>query len=92
MPDQRGEKVVNDATGIEGEEWEVEEILDSAIINKELHFLVLWRGHFIEACTWEPEESLENCRDAIDDFFDAFPKKSGAPGVKPKGRGPKSSD
>ena len=57
-------------------EWEVEEILDASVIDGKLHYMVLWKGHLIEECTWETEENLANSRDAIDDFYVAFPKKT----------------
>jgi hypothetical protein len=67
-------------------EWEVEEILDAATIDKELHYMVLWKGHLIEECTWETETNLANSRDAIDDFYLAFPKKTRGPSVTKRGR------
>jgi len=67
-------------------EWEVEEILDAAIIDKELYYMVLWKGHLIEECTWETEENLANSKDAIDDFYVAFPKKTRGPDVTKRGR------
>jgi hypothetical protein len=57
-------------------EWEVEEILDASTIDGELHFMVLWTGHLLEDCTWETEAHLANAKDAIDDFYKAFPKKT----------------
>jgi len=74
---------------VEGEmrlEWEVEEILDAATIDGELHYMVLWKGHLIEECTWETEANLANSRDAIDDFHVAFPKKRRGPSVAKKGK------
>jgi Chromo (CHRromatin Organisation MOdifier) domain len=67
-------------------EWEVEEILDSATIDGDLHYMVLWKGHLIEECTWETEANLANSRNAIDDFYVAFPKKRRGPGVPKKGK------
>lgn len=69
-------------------EWEVEEILDAATINGELCYMVLWKGHLIEECTWEVEANLAHCLEAIADFHSAFPKKAGGPGIKRKGRKP----
>lgn len=66
-------------------EWEVE-ILDAATIDGKLHYMVLWKGHLIEECTWETEENLANSRDAINNFYVAFPKKTGAPKVPKRGR------
>jgi hypothetical protein len=73
-------------------EWEVEEILDAKMIKGELHFMVLWTGHFLEDCTWEAEADLANAKDTIDNFYVAFPNKTRGPGV-PKGKKPaKPSD
>lgn len=74
--DEPGEVLFNQAIGTAEEEWEVEEVLDSSIIQRELHFMVLWKGHLLESCTWETEASLDNSKDAIDDFYAAFPKKT----------------
>jgi hypothetical protein len=57
-------------------EWEVEEILDACKIGGELHYMVLWKGHLLEDCKWEPKGNLANAMDAIDDFYLAFPKKT----------------
>ena len=66
-------------------EWEVEEILDVCTMEGELHFMVLWKGHLLEECTWETEANLANAMDAVDDFFVAFPYKTRGPGMpRPK--------
>jgi Chromo (CHRromatin Organisation MOdifier) domain len=62
-------------------EWEVEEILDASTIEGQLHFMVLWKGHLLEDCTWEAEPNLANARDAIGDFYAAFPQKTRGLGV-----------
>jgi hypothetical protein len=67
-------------------EWEVEEILDASVIDGKLHYMVLWKGHLIEECTWETEENLANSRDAIDDFYVAFPKKTRGLNVMKRGK------
>ena len=36
------------------EEWIVEEILDSRMVNKKLHYLVKWEGFGVEHNSWEP--------------------------------------
>ena len=58
---------------------EVEEILDSSIRDGKMHFFVLWKGHILDNCTWEPESNLGNCVDLIDEFYQRFPKKPGGP-------------
>jgi hypothetical protein len=67
-------------------EWEVEEIIDAATIDGKLHYMVLWKGYLLEECTWETEANLANSREAIDDFYIAFPKKTRGPGVTKRGR------
>jgi hypothetical protein len=66
-------------------EWEVEEILDARTIDSELHFMVLWKGHLLEDCTWETEAHLANAKDAINEFYEAFPNKTRVVGA-PKGK------
>jgi hypothetical protein len=54
---------------IEGEEeFEVERILDYAVINKKPKWLVLWKGYPLESATWEPKSSLTNAKEALADF------------------------
>ena len=44
---------------IEGkEEWIVEEILDSKMMNRKLHYLVKWEGFRIEHNSWEPWDNV----------------------------------
>ena len=40
------------------EEWVVEEILDSKVINRKLRYLVKWEGFGIEHNSWEPRNNL----------------------------------
>ena len=40
------------------EEWVVEEILDSKVINQKLRYLVKWEGFGIEHNSWEPWKNL----------------------------------
>jgi hypothetical protein len=79
-------QVFNEEAGEMKLEWEVEEILDASTIDGKLHYMVLWKGQLIEECTWETEENLANSKDAIDDFYVAFPKKTRGPGVTKRGR------
>jgi Chromo (CHRromatin Organisation MOdifier) domain len=78
--------VFNEEKGETILEWEVEEILDVATIDGELHYMVLWKGHLIEECTWETVANLANSGDAIDDFYVAFPTKRRGLGVAKKGK------
>ena len=50
------------------EEFEVDRILDYAIINKTPKWLVLWKGYPLESATWEPKSSLKNAKDALAEF------------------------
>lgn len=64
------EKVYNDELKTTGNEWEVEEIVDSRVVTKKkvktLEYLVKWVGYF--NCTWEPEVNLRNASEAIKHF------------------------
>jgi len=57
------------------EEWEVEEILDSKLYYRKLHYYVKWTGY--DAPTWDPAELLANAPDAIADFHRRHPNKPG---------------
>jgi len=62
---------------IEGEEeFEVERILDYAVINKKPKWLVLWKGYPLESATWEPKSSLTNAKDALADFETSRKKRT----------------
>ena len=57
------------------EEWVVEEILDSKVINRKLRYLVKWKGFGIEHNTWEPWDYV-HAPDLIAEFYRNHP---GAP-------------
>ena len=40
------------------EEWRVEGVLDSKVINQKLCYLVKWEGFGIEHNSWEPWDNL----------------------------------
>ena len=40
------------------EEWVVEDILDSKIINRKLRYLVKWKDFGVEHNSWEPRENV----------------------------------
>ena len=50
------------------EEWVVEEILDSRMVNRKLRFLVKWEGFGIEHNSWEPWDGV-HAPDLIADFY-----------------------
>ena len=57
------------------EEWVVEEILDSKVINQKLRYLVKWKGYGIEHNSWEPWENV-HAPDLVTEFYQKHP---GAP-------------
>ena len=57
------------------EEWIVEEILDSKVINQKLCYLVKWEGYGIEHNSWELWDSVHT-PDVITEFHQRHP---GAP-------------
>ena len=57
------------------EEWVMEEILDSKVINQKLRYLVKWEGYGIEHNYWEPQENV-HAPDLVTEFHWKHP---GAP-------------
>ena len=57
------------------EEFIVEEILDSRVINRKLHYLVKWEGYRIEHNSWEPADDVH----ALECVADFHWKHPGAP-------------
>ena len=58
---------------IEGEEeWVVDEILDSNVINHKLRYLVKWKDFGIEHNSWEPWDNV-HAPDLIADFYSKHP-------------------
>ena len=57
------------------EEWVMEEILDSKVINWKLRYLVKWEGYRIEHNSWEPWENV-HALDLVTEFHRKYP---GAP-------------
>lgn len=62
---------------VEGEEhFEVEYIKDSRKYNRQVQYLVKWKGYENpNEDTWEPIKNLWNCLDVIRDFHRAYPNK-----------------
>ena len=50
------------------EEWIVEEILDSKVINRKLWYLVKWKDFGIEHNSWEPWDNV-HAPDLVTDFY-----------------------
>jgi len=57
-----------------GEEWEVEEVLDSRFKNRQLQYLVKWTGTNSAENSWEPDRNLANAPEAIRDFHNRHPE------------------
>ena len=53
-------------------EWIVEEILDSKIINRKLHYLVKWKGFGMEHNSWEPRDNI-HAPERVADFHQRHP-------------------
>jgi hypothetical protein len=58
-----------------GEEYEVDQILDSRWHRRHLQYLVLWRGYPMSEATWEPSENLQNAPEVVQDFHHRYPHK-----------------
>ena len=55
------------------EEWIVEKILDSRMINQKLHYLVKWEGFGIEHNSWEPANDV-HAPEHVAEFYWKFPR------------------
>ena len=55
------------------EEWVVEEILDSKMMNRKLRYLVKWEGFGVEHNSWEPWDNL-HAPECVADFHRKHPK------------------
>ena len=64
--------------------WEVDWIIDSHYKNKNLEFLVHWRGYDNTDCTWEPKANLGNTKKASTDFYHANPSTPRALSIPPE--------
>ena len=54
------------------EEWIVEEILDSKIMNRKLCYLVKWEGFGVEHNSWEPQDNI-HAPECVADFHQRHP-------------------
>jgi hypothetical protein len=55
------------------QEFQVEEVLDSRIIQQQLQYLIKWVGYGSEDNTWELMKHLTNALDSITDFHQHHP-------------------
>jgi len=54
------------------EEWVVEEILDSQMVNRKLCYLVKWEGFGVEHNSWEPSDNV-HASGLVADFYQRHP-------------------
>jgi len=54
------------------EEWVVEEILDSRMVNRRLCYLVKWEGFGVEHNSWEPWDNV-HAPELVVDFYRRHP-------------------
>lgn len=54
------------------EEWVVEEILDSKVINRKLRYLIKWKGFGIDHNSWEPWDNVST-PNLVADFYRRHP-------------------
>ncbi|KAK8395312.1 hypothetical protein O3P69_006181 [Scylla paramamosain] len=66
----------------EEEKYEVEKILNERQKRGNKEYLVQWKNKGPKHNSWEPEENLENCMDAIKKFHDSQKKKKPAKSLK----------
>jgi hypothetical protein len=74
--DAIGERATGTPVAIQlkdGEEWEVEEILDKRKKGKGVQYLVSWKGFGPQENSWEPEANLKNCQELRETFNQQFP-------------------
>ena len=60
----------------DGDEWEVEEILDLKFIHWKLYYLVKWKGFPISDNSWKPTTHLQNSPMMIEEFHSNYPNFS----------------
>ena len=58
------------ASESEGEEYQVETVLNSKLVKGRRFYLVKWKGYGRKDATWEPESALENCSELRQEYED----------------------
>ena len=64
--------------------WEVDWIIESQYKNKQLEFLIYWKGYDDMDHTWEPKSNLGNAKEALNDFYCANPSAPRAISIPPE--------
>ena len=59
----------------DGEEYEVEKILDSRKKGRGIQYLVKWKGYSDAENSWQPRINVENTIDLVKEFHNANPDK-----------------
>ena len=60
----------------QSEEFEVEKIVDQRVFKGKLWYLVKWKGYSYFENMWQDEGSLENARDAVEDYKNYLSRKT----------------
>ena len=60
------------------DEWEVEKILASKLIQRSLYYQVNWKGYDPDP-TWYPAQNFIGCPDKLKEFHDQYPNQLGPP-------------
>ena len=58
-----------------GEEYEVDQILDSRWHPPNLQYLFLWKGYPMSDATWERSANMQNAMELVQDFHHRYPHK-----------------
>ena len=56
------------------EEYEVERILDSRRVRRQLQYYVKWKGYGAEENSWQPKEHLTNAPEMVAEFHRLHPE------------------
>ena len=70
--------------GDKEDEFDMEEVLDSRLFNREVKYLVRWKGYGPDDVTWEPWKNMvsDYAKDQVREFHRQYPEKPRAPGCK----------
>ena len=57
------------------QEWEIQTLLNSCIVNSMLHYLIYWQGFLKKEVTWESAENLHHMKSLVKQFHIFNPMK-----------------